>query len=110
MQVINDGVRFVLELATLVAVAWLSWRLPDKAYAKVLLAVATPVVIGTIWAIWISANSASKVDDPLRLLLEVAVFGSGVAALAALQHSRWALLMGAVAILHLVMTFPLGQR
>lgn len=110
MSVLNDGVRFLLELATLATVAWFCWRQPDRMYAKALLAVAAPVAIGTVWAIWISANSATVVDDPLRLLLEVAVFGSGVAALLALNHPRWALLMGSVATLHLVATFPLHQR
>jgi hypothetical protein len=110
MRVANDAVRFLLELATLIAVAWFCWRQPDRVYVKVLVAVAAPVVIGTIWAIWISANSATVVDDPLRLLLEVAVFGSGVAALLALNQPGWALLMGCVATVHLGMTFPLGQR
>lgn len=110
MRAINDGVRFMLELATLVTVAWYCWKQADRVYVKVLLAVTAPVVIGTVWAIWISANSATVVDDPLRLLLEVAVFGSGVAALLALRQPKWALLMGAVATLHLVTTFPLDQR
>jgi hypothetical protein len=110
MNAMNDGVRFMLELATLVTVAWLCWRQPHRIHAKVLLAVTAPVVIGTVWAIWISANSPSKVDDPLRLLLEVAVFASGVVALLALKHTRWALLMGSVAVLHLMATFPLNQR
>ena len=107
---LNDGVRFLLELATLATVAWLCWRQPDRIYAKALLTVAVPVAIGTVWAIWISANSASKVDDPLRLVLEIMVFGSGVAALLALKQTTWALLMGSVAALHLLATFPLDQR
>jgi hypothetical protein len=110
VRMMNDGVRFLLELATLISVALICWRQADRVYAKALLAVGAPLVIGTVWAIWISANSASKVGDPLRLLLEVAVFGSGVAALLALKHTRWALLMGSVAALHLITTFPLNQR
>jgi hypothetical protein len=107
---VNDGVRFVLEVATLLSAGWIGWRQPRRVSAKALLAVGAPLAIGTVWAIWISANSAGKVDDPLRLLLEVAVFGSGVAALLALRRTRWALLMGSVAALHLIVTFPLGQR
>lgn len=110
MRGVNDGVRFLLELATLVAVAWFCWRVPERIYTKVALAVSAPVAIGTVWAIWIAANSESKVGDPLRLLLEVAVFGAGVAALLGLGQRRWALVMGVTAALHLLATFPLDQR
>jgi hypothetical protein len=106
----NDGVRFLLELATLVAVAWFCWRLPSRVPAKVALAVAAPVAIGTVWAIWIAAGSESTVDDPLRLVLEVAVFGSGVAALLGRGQRRWALAMAVTAALHLLATFSLDQR
>ena len=50
------------------------------------------------------------INDGLRFVLEIAVFGSGVAALLALERPRWAMLMGSAAVLHLVATFPLGQR
>jgi hypothetical protein len=107
---LNDGVRFLLELVTLVTVAWFCWQLPERVWAKVVLAVAAPVALGTVWAIWISANSASKVDDPLRVVLEVAVFGAGVAALLGLGRRRWAIVMAVTAALHLLATFPLDQR
>jgi hypothetical protein len=107
---VNDGVRFLLELATLIAVAWFCWRVPERTYAKVVLAVSAPVAIGTVWAIWIAANSESTVGDPLRLLLEVTVFALGVAALFGLGRRRWALVMGLAAALHLLATFPLDQR
>lgn len=48
MRVMNDGVRFLPELATLVTVAWFCWRQPDRVYAKVLLAVGAPVVIAAV--------------------------------------------------------------
>jgi hypothetical protein len=107
---VNDGIRFLLELATLVAVAWFCWRLPERVHLKVALAVAALVGIATVWAVWISANSENKVDDPLRLVLEVAVFGAGVAALLGLGQRRWALVMAGTAALHLLATFPLDQR
>lgn len=107
---VNDGFRFLLELATLVTVAWFCWRVPERTYAKVALAVTAPVVIGTVWAIWISANSESKVGDPLRLVLEAAVFGTGVVALLRLGQRRWALVMGLTALVHLLATFFLDQR
>jgi hypothetical protein len=91
-------------------VAWYCWRLPERIWARIALAVAAPVTIGAVWAIWISANSEAKVDDPLRLVLEIAVFGSGVAALLGPGQRRWALVMASVAAVHLLATFPLDQR
>jgi hypothetical protein len=46
----------------------------------------------------------------VRLLLEVAVFGSGVAALLAAGSTALALVFAALAVVHLGLTFGLGQR
>jgi hypothetical protein len=48
--------------------------------------------------------------DPARLLLELAVFGSGVAALLAAGEATLGLVFAALAAVHLTLTFALGQR
>jgi hypothetical protein len=48
--------------------------------------------------------------DPLRLLLEVAVFAAGGAALFAADQAELALIFAALVLAHLSLTFVLGQR
>jgi hypothetical protein len=48
--------------------------------------------------------------DPVRLLIELGVFGAGVAALFAADAVVLAVVFAALAMLHLALTFALGQR
>jgi hypothetical protein len=56
------------------------------------------------------AEGVAPTVDPVRLLLEVAVFGSGVAALLAAGSTALALVFAALVVVHLGLTFALGQR
>jgi hypothetical protein len=48
--------------------------------------------------------------DPLRLLLEVALFAAGVAALFAADRTVLAIVFAALVLIHLTLTFALEQR
>jgi hypothetical protein len=48
--------------------------------------------------------------DPLRLLLELAVFGGGTLAFAAAGLETSAVVLGVATVAHLAATFALGQR
>ena len=63
-----------------------------------------------VWGVFVNPQGASAIDDPLRLLLELAVFGSGVAALVAVERSRLAVVLACAVAVHLVLTSVLDQR
>jgi hypothetical protein len=50
------------------------------------------------------------VRDPWRLVVELVVFGSAVAALLDADQPVLAIVLGAAVALHLALTFVLGQR
>ena len=56
-----------------------------------------------------SPKASRPTTDPVRLLIEVAVFGS-VAALFAADAETLAAVFGVLAVAHLALTFALGQR
>jgi hypothetical protein len=105
----NDGLRFLLELGTLAAVAVGGWSAGDG-WSRWLLAVIAPLVVILIWSRFMAPKSTARVGDPLRLVLEVVIFGSGVVALAASGHAVWAAVFAALVVLHLALTFVLDQR
>ena len=105
----NDGLRFLLELGTLAAVAYGGWSAGDG-WWRWLLAVAAPLAVAVVWGRFMAPKSGSRVADPARLVLEVLIFGSAVVALAATDHLVWAGVFAALAALHLALTFALGQR
>ena len=58
-----------------------------------------------------SPKASRPTTDPVRLLIEVAVLGSGVAALFAADAETLAAVFGVLAVAHLALTFaPWAQR
>jgi len=105
----NHGFRFVLELCMLAAVGYWGFAAHDGAL-RWLLGLGTPLAVAVAWGLVMSPKATWPTRDPVRLPLEVALFGSGVAALAAAGRERWALALGIAVAIHLALTFALDQR
>jgi hypothetical protein len=109
MRPANDGLRFLLELSALAAVAYWGWS-EHGGVLRWVLVVAAPLAIALVWGRWVAPKAKHPVDDPARVGLEVLVFGSAVGALFEADQPMLAAILGAAAVLHLALTFPLGQR
>jgi Protein of unknown function (DUF2568) len=109
MRAANDGLRFVLELSALAAVAYWGWSEHGGVWRWVLV-VAAPLSIALLWGRWVAPKAKARVGDPWKLLLELGVFGSAVAALADADQPALAIGMGVATLVHLALTFALGQR
>jgi hypothetical protein len=105
----NDGLRFVLEVAALIAAARWGMETFDGALG-VVAGVAGVAVIVCVWGLFIAPKAPRWQGDPVRLVLELAVFGTAVAAFAAADSAAAATAMAAAAAVHLALTFALGQR
>jgi hypothetical protein len=105
----NLGLRFLLELALLGAVGYWGFSEFDGVVA-VLVGLGAPLVVAFVWGTFMSPKAARPVFDPVRIVLELVLFGAGVAALAAAERTTLAIVLAALVVLHLGLTFPLGQR
>ena len=109
MGAANDGLRFLLELGVLGALGWWGFTTAHGAQ-RWLLGIGAPVAAAVVWAMFVNPNGSQATADPVRLLLELVVFGAGVAALAAAGYRRPARVFGALVAVHLILTFVLDQR
>jgi hypothetical protein len=75
------AVRLLSELALLLAVALGGAGLASGGIA-VALGVVAFVVAATIWGVWIAPRATHRLDDPARLLVELALFVWGGAGFA----------------------------
>src|SRR5215212_7080716 len=108
MTYANDGLRFLLELAMLAALAY--WGFTDHGGAiQWLLGLGAPLLVAVIWGVFMSPKASHPTRDPVRILLELALFGSGVAALFAADRPALAVILAALVALHLTLTFALRQ-
>ena len=109
MRAANDGLRFLLELCALAAVAYWGWSEHGGVWRWVLV-VAAPLAVATLWGKTIAPKARRRVRDPWRLVVELVVFGGAVAALLDADQPVLASVLGSAVAVHLALTFVLGQR
>jgi hypothetical protein len=105
----NDGLRFTLELSALAALGYWGFVEFDRV-VQWLVGLGALLLAAAVWGTFVAPKASRPTVDPVRLLLEVAVFGSGVAALVAAGSTALALVFAALVVVHLGLTFALGQR
>ncbi|GAB2920022.1 hypothetical protein GCM10027280_03880 [Micromonospora polyrhachis] len=80
------GLRFLLELAALAALAYGGWQAPAPIWVRLFLSVLLPLAAVAIWGRWVAPKGRKVLPDPLRLIPEWCVFGGGALALVAAGH------------------------
>jgi hypothetical protein len=105
----NDVLRFCLEIGMLVSLSFAGFALAGGALSWVL-GIGLPLVAATIWGLWMAPKAAHRVRDPAQLSIELLLFGGAAVLLAAAGHAALGIVLGALAAIHLALTFPLGQR
>ncbi len=97
-QTLNSVLRFVLELAARVALAtWGAW-IGSGPIASVLLARALPFAAGVLWGLYVAPRRRIDAPLPLRLAVELLVFGTAVIGLAVMGLETLALVLGALVV------------
>jgi Protein of unknown function (DUF2568) len=75
-----------------------------------LLGLGAPLFAAVVWGTFVSPQASRPTTDPPRLVIELAVFGAGVVALAAADQVALAVVLGLLVAVHLGLTFALDQR
>jgi hypothetical protein len=101
----NLALRFILELCALGALAYWGFHNGQGLALKILLGVGAPLLAAVVWGVFVSPRAARPVPGPVRLLLELLVFGGAALALAAAGQGALGLALFAIyAINRLLMT------
>ena len=102
MSALNLTVRFLCELAGLVAVAWYGWQVSP------VLAVVFPLVMAAAWWMWIAPKAHRRLGDPARFILELVVFAAATGSFAAVGQVAVAVIfaLAAVPTVALVRVWP----
>ncbi len=105
----NGLLAFVLELASVAALAWWGFVVGHGALARVLLGFGAPAAFVLVWARWLAPRAELRLDLPWLLLVKVALFGLTAVALAASGHPRLAAGFGGAAALSLALATLVGR-
>ena len=105
----NLAVRFLLELAALVALAAWGVHAGHSALADLALGVGTPMVAAVIWGVYAAPKSPRRLHGPALVVLQLAVLGAGAAALAAAGHEAGAAIFAVVVMANAALLAAWGE-
>jgi hypothetical protein len=108
---VNLAVRFLLEIAALVAIGYWGWTQHDG-FLRYLLAIGGPVIAGVLWSTFAVPDDPSRsgrapvpVPGIIRLALELAIFAFAAWALYDAGNSLLALILVAVVVVHYALSY-----
>jgi hypothetical protein len=94
----NLGLRFLLELCMLAALAYWGFTTGSGTLRHVLLGIGAPLLAGIYWGLFISPRARFPLALPIKLILEIIVFALAIAALYSAGQHLLAIIFAIVAI------------
>ena len=108
---LNLGLRFILELAALIAAGYWGYSQTDS-WTKYILAIGVPLILAVLWGAFAVPNDRSRsgkapISTPgyLRLCLEIAFFAFAGWALYETGLTRLALILLIITLVHYVISY-----
>jgi hypothetical protein len=109
LVVIALSLKFLIELASLVAVGYWGYHLTDIGILRWALALAVPAAVAVIWSIWIAPTADHRLERPWLVIAQLTVFGLAALALWATGQPALAITLGSAAVLIEVVLLTTGQ-
>ncbi len=105
---LNLAVRFLLEIAILLALGAWGWQRADS-WQRWLLGIGLPLVAAAAWGIFRVPNDPGPapvaVPGIVRLLFELALFGFAIWALFDMKYNKMAWIMAIVSLAHYLVSY-----
>ncbi|RIK34457.1 MAG: hypothetical protein DCC55_33045 [Chloroflexi bacterium] len=105
----NLAIRFLLELCALAALGYWGFQAGQGTLAKIALGIGAPLVAALVWGVFVSPRAAVPVRLPVRLLLELIIFGAAVAGLAVAGQRTLAWALALVVVINEILLYVWGQ-
>ncbi|OZM79759.1 hypothetical protein CFP66_24680 [Pseudonocardia sp. MH-G8] len=108
VKTVNDVVLFAVELVAWAAFGVWGWHVGAGPWRWVLAGILPLAVIG-LWAVWAAPTSGNRLTDPALFAFQLGVFLIGAALLVLAERPVWGWVLGAVAMLVLVLDRTLAD-
>jgi quinol-cytochrome oxidoreductase complex cytochrome b subunit len=95
LKAVNLALAFVLELCALGALAYWGAHAGRGLLLKLLLGIGAPLVAAVVWGTFVAPKATVPVSTPIRILIEVVIFGLAAGGLVAAGRPNlaWTLLI-----------------
>ncbi len=90
MKWLTLTVRFLCEVAAIVAFVWEGWPV---------LGIVVGCAVAAFWGVYVAPKARRRLSDPLRLVAELVIFGGATAAFVEVGQDVVAIVFGVLALL-----------
>jgi Protein of unknown function (DUF2568) len=109
VRYVNLGVRFLLELGALVALAWWGFHVGDSTLAALVLGLGLPLLATIVWALFVAPKARLPVPLKVRAPIEVAIFLAAVLAFWGVGQTGLAIAFAVAAVISELLLYALGE-
>ncbi len=100
---VNLGVTFLLEVALLAALGVWGFAAGGGGVLSWVLGLGAPILVAVFWGVFMAPKAVRPLRAPLHQLVELGLFGLGVAALYVAGQPTWALVFALVFIVNFLL-------
>ena len=102
------SIFFLLELAMLGSFMYWGFHLNNGWLIKILFGIGTPLIVAIIWGVFIAPKASIPVTVPLRILLQIILFGSAAVALYFSEKGTLAIIFGTIVLIEMILMYTLN--
>lgn len=106
----NLALRFLLEMITLVALAFWAFTLEVELPIQIVVAIIAPLLAALTWGAFVAPKARVPLEDPARLGVELVFFGAGAVALMLAGLTVLAVAFIIAVVVHVSLMLGLKQR
>ncbi|MBI5032342.1 MAG: YrdB family protein [Chloroflexi bacterium] len=99
------ALSFILELVMLAALGYWGFNTGDAAITKIGLGIGVPVLVASVWGIWLAPKSSRRLREPFHLGLELIIFCLAILALGAAGQPNLAIIFGIIYAINVVLRY-----
>ena len=105
----NVALRFLLEVCALIALGYWGFKTGSGLIVQIGLGIGAPLVAAVVWGTFVSPQAPVQLPGHVVLVLQVLVFGSAAAGLAATGHRTLSLVFGVIVAINAILMYVWGQ-
>lgn len=109
IQTMNIGLRFLLEIATLISIGYWGFKVGSGTFLKLLIGFGAPLFIAILWGLFASPKAQYKLHGIQHFAFEFGIFFVGVLALYASGKSKLAIILGVIIVINRILMFIWNQ-
>ncbi|SDN62925.1 Protein of unknown function [Psychrobacillus sp. OK028] len=104
-QYIVFGLFFMLELCALGAFSYWGFHMNKGGFINIVMGIGTPLLVAIFWGAFIAPKANFPVTIPIRIILQLIVFGLATTALFASSKGTLAIVFGSIVLIEMILMY-----